>query len=91
MRTLTHLHLTEDKGVGSKRTLKEEYSTQTQRDIVDYMNGENIVLNYDNYRSTLLDFIAENYLNDLDIDEYCNEALHMLYKQRRTLKRDLIL
>jgi hypothetical protein len=38
-----------------------------------------------------LDFIAENYLNDLDIDEYCNEALHMLYKQRRTLKRDLIL
>ena len=68
------LHL----NVTSNNVLITEYSTTTQQDIVSYMDDNNIALNYVNYKCVLLDFIAENYLNDLSIDEYLDEALNML-------------
>ena len=67
-----HLALTKD------NVLIEEYSSNTQIEVVDYMCSEGIALNYTNYKCVLLDFIAENYLNDLSIDEYLMEALNML-------------
>ena len=47
-------------------------------DIVDYMNENNIAINETTYRLELLNFIAENYNNDLDIEEYVQHASNLL-------------
>ena len=47
-------------------------------DIVDYMEENNIAINETTYRLELLNFIAENYNNDLDIEEYVKHASNLL-------------
>ena len=47
-------------------------------DIVDYMEENNIAINETTYRLELLNFIAENYNNDLDIEEYVQHAVNLL-------------
>ena len=47
-------------------------------DIVDYMEENNIAINETTYRLELLNFIAENYNNDLDIEEYVQHASNLL-------------
>lgn len=47
-------------------------------DIVDYMEENNIAINETTYRLELLNFIAENYNNDLDVEEYVQHASNLL-------------
>ena len=44
-------------------------------EIVQYMESENIKVNKTNYKLELLNFIAENTLNDLDNSKFINEAV----------------
>ena len=50
-------------------------------EIVQYMESENIKVNKTNYKLELLNFIAENTLNDLDNSKFINEAVKCLLKK----------
>ena len=56
--------------------------TQTYmlNDIVDYMNDENIEINETTYRLEVLNFIAENYNNDIEYEEYIQHTVNYLLK-----------
>ena len=47
-------------------------------DIVDYMEENNIAINETTYRLELLNFIAENYNNDIEYEEYLQHASNFL-------------
>ena len=47
-------------------------------DIVDYMEENNIAINETTYRLELLNFIAENYNNDIEYEEYVKHASNLL-------------
>ena len=47
-------------------------------DIVDYMEENNIAINETTYRLELLNFIAENYNNDIEYEEYLQHASNLL-------------
>ena len=47
-------------------------------DIVDYMNENNIAINETTYRLELLNFIAENYNNDIEYVQYVEHASNLL-------------
>jgi hypothetical protein len=47
-------------------------------EVVDYMEENGIEVNEVNYNLTLLEFIAENYINDLDIRPYVLNAANLL-------------
>ena len=48
------------------------------RDIVDYMEENNIAINETTYRLELLNFIAENYNNDIEYVQYVEHASNLL-------------
>ena len=47
-------------------------------DIVDYMEENNIAINETTYRLELLNFIAENYNNDIEYVQYVEHASNLL-------------
>ena len=47
-------------------------------DIVDYMKDEGIEVNETNYKMEVLNFIAENTLNGLDVETYIQESIRLL-------------
>lgn len=49
-------------------------------DIVDYMNENNIEINETTYRLELLNFIAENYNNDLEYEKLIEHAVNYVLK-----------
>ena len=49
-------------------------------DIVDYMNENNIEINETTYRLELLNFIAENYNNDLEYEKLIQHAVNYVLK-----------
>ena len=54
---------------------------QVTREIVNYMNENEIVVNNTNYKLELLNFIAEGVLNDLNkeqFDDLLHEAMTVL-------------
>ena len=54
---------------------------EVTREIVDYMNENEIVVNNTNYKLELLNFIAEGVLNDLNkeqFDDLLHEAMTVL-------------
>lgn len=57
-----------------------KYKNKTMYDdnILNYMHEEKIKVTRTNYKLQLLAFIAENYLNDLCINEYLDEAVNVL-------------
>ena len=50
-------------------------------EIVQYMKSENIKVNKTNYKLELLNFIAENTLNDLDNSKFINEAVKVFVEE----------
>ena len=50
-------------------------------EIVQYMESENIIVNKTNYKLELLNFIAENTLNDLDNSKFINEAVKVFVEE----------
>ena len=50
-------------------------------EIVQYMESENIKVNKTNYKLELLNFIAENTLNDLDNSKFINEAVKVFVEE----------
>ncbi len=59
------------------------------KQITQYMHDEGIKVTQTNYKLELLNFIAENYNNDLCIKQYLNEAqrvfIHEHYKQHNSI------
>ena len=49
-------------------------------DIVDYMNENNIEINETTYRLELLNFIAENYNNDVEYEKLIQHAVNYVLK-----------
>ena len=49
-------------------------------DIVDYMNENNIEINETTYRLELLNFIAENYNNDVEYEKLIEHAVNYVLK-----------
>lgn len=50
------------------------------RDIVDYMEENNIAINETTYRLEVLNFIAENYNNDVEYEKYIQHTVNYLLK-----------
>ena len=50
-------------------------------EILQYMESENIKINKTNYKLELLNFIAENTLNDLDNSKFINEAVKVFVEE----------
>ena len=49
-------------------------------DIVDYMNDEDIEINETTYRLELLNFIAENYNNEIEYEKLIQHAVNYVLK-----------
>ena len=49
-------------------------------DIVDYMNENNIAINETTYRLELLNFIAENYNNEVEYEKLIQHAVNYVLK-----------